>query len=168
MIFDPNMTSPSGACSIQRSGFSVPRRGSEPKAADPVPQDRPRVLLVEDEDDLRVLLSKVISKRLSASVVSAVDGLDGVRQLRDHDFELIISDVRMPRLSGVALWNWTRANRPDLARRFLFITGDPGSDENRQALRESRRTVLNKPFSLAEFEMHCKRILGLVPLEQSA
>lgn len=120
---------------------------------------QPRVLLVEDEDDLRFLLRRVLEKRLGADVIMAVDGLDGVRHLRDKEFSLIVSDVQMPRLNGVAFWDWTRTNRPEQAERFLFITGDPGSTENHRRLRESQRTVLAKPFGLDDFETQCRRIL---------
>lgn len=120
---------------------------------------QPQVLLVEDEDDLRLLLRRVLEKRFGAKVTMAVDGLDGVRHLRDKEFDLIVSDVQMPRLNGVAFWDWTRTNRPAQAQRFFFITGDPGSEENHRRLEESQRTVLAKPFSLDAFETQCRRVL---------
>ncbi|MEM1059983.1 MAG: response regulator [Verrucomicrobiota bacterium] len=160
MIFDPNATEPGGQRFDRNNENSFPviserlSPGSDLNAG-----ERPRVLLVEDEDDLRVLLGRVLVKRLCADVTLAVDGLDGVRRLRDREYELIVSDVRMPRLSGAALFDWTRTNRPDQAERFLFITGDPGSDENIAMLKSSGRTVLRKPILLADFERHCRRLL---------
>lgn len=140
------------------SGYYV--RPAYLKETGALPQmEKPQVLLVEDEDDLRLLLRRVLEKRLGASVVMAVDGLDGVRHLRDKEFSLIVSDVQMPRLSGVAFWDWTRTNRPAQAERFLFITGDPGSEENYRRLQESQRTVLAKPFGLDDFETQCRRVL---------
>ena len=72
-------------------------------------------------------------------------GLAGLEALRARDFDLIVSDLRMPDLDGRGLWERAEGLKPGLSRRFLFITGDTLSPLARDFLVDGARPHLEKP-----------------------
>jgi CheY-like chemotaxis protein len=75
------------------------------------PEARPRLLFVDDEPAMRALASAVLAGR-GYDVVTAKDGLDALRLLADPLPDLVISDLRMPRMSGFELLEIVRERFP--------------------------------------------------------
>jgi CheY-like chemotaxis protein len=111
-----------------------------------VPSREPSVniLLVEDTDNLRILLHRVLEGN-GFSVLPAADGAEALRLCQQHDgtIDLVVSDIVMPQLNGLELEERIRAARPET--KFLFITG---FGDQFPELRE--RTILEKPFLPSE------------------
>src|SRR5438477_5941066 len=86
-----------------------------PDVAEPVQ----RVLLLEDRDDFReVLRDHLVSRRFQVTLVPS--GVEGLREIRNGAFDLIICDMMMPRMGGeMFYWAVTRI-RPATAQRFIF------------------------------------------------
>ena len=63
------------------------------------------------------------------------------------DYDLIVSDLRMPGIDGPQLYAWIKAERPDLAERVAFATGDTLGMAAARFLSEAKRPVLEKPFT---------------------
>jgi CheY-like chemotaxis protein len=103
-----------------------------------------RLLVVEDNsviaDAIRYMLDD------ACEMVYAADG-DAARDIltSDDSFDAVLCDVRMPRLGGLGLLSWARAERPALVRRLVFMT----QDRTLPAAREiaSSHRVLAKPFT---------------------
>jgi CheY-like chemotaxis protein len=112
----------------------------------------PSVLLVDDEEGVRVAMRRYMT-RLGWTVSEAADGecaralLDPARGLT---FDLVICDLRMPRLSGPELFRWLASNRPDAAQRLVFSSGDLHAPESMEFLSQAQRPVLPKPFELSD------------------
>ena len=139
---------------------------SEPRPAAPAatPSDavRPRALLVDDEPVIRQALRRFFV-RLGWDVDEAEDGTEALRHLLGdgataREYAVIISDLRMPGISGIELHARLAAARPELLDRLILSTGDSVSSEAADFLRHSSCPVLNKPFELAELRAMLARV----------
>jgi two-component system NtrC family sensor kinase len=63
-----------------------------------------------------------------------------------HNYDAIVSDIRMPDVDGPALFRWIEAERPQLASRVIFLTGDMLGPAAVRFLAECGRPVIEKPF----------------------
>ena len=72
--------------------------------------------------------------KLGCQIDKALDSSKAIERIGKTDYDLIISDVQMPTLDGFGLLERVKTNQPDLASRFIFITGDAGSIELNQKL----------------------------------
>jgi C4-dicarboxylate-specific signal transduction histidine kinase len=131
-------------------------------AASPAPSsdeiDRRLVLVVDDEPDLRRLAGKVL-RRLGVEVVEAGTAAAAREVLQQRNVHVVVSDVRMPGESGVALFRWIEQEQPELAGRFLFVTGDADAQELGNIPDEHPHALLLKPFTLSDLT---ERVLGML------
>lgn len=107
-----------------------------------------RILVVDDDDSLRELLSAVLS-HAGRAVDTARNGIEAVELLSQNHYDLILSDLRMPGLDGPALYDALRAMRPTTPiPRVIFMTGNVGGGDYADFLRGTTEPMLEKPFSL--------------------
>ena len=106
-----------------------------------------RVLVVDDDPALRALLCEIL-QRLGLSAAAAADGGEGAELFeRDPTFDLVITDLLMPRLSGWDLIQRLRAANPAIP--IILLAGNLGSDDMERARRSGVRT-LRKPVQIPE------------------
>ncbi len=106
------------------------------------------VLVVEDEREVREWLLTLL--RTNGAVVhSSENGKEAIEQARANDYDLIISDLKMPEMDGFKVGEWLREHRPEQFRRFMLITGSIDS-EVVEFSRNFGCRVLQKPFSQNE------------------
>jgi CheY-like chemotaxis protein len=106
-----------------------------------------RVLLLEDRNDFREVLSDHLVSRLF-QVTSVPSGVEGLREIREGAFDLIICDMMMPGIGGeMFYWAVTRM-RPATAQRFIFFTGHRNNPAIEFFFQRVNATVLIKPFPL--------------------
>jgi two-component system, NtrC family, sensor kinase len=110
-----------------------------------------KVLVVDDEVDILELVSKILVRQ-GYGVQTALDGESALRFMAAGRFDLIISDWKMPGLSGQQLFERLLATDPDATKRMVFMTGDVLSEKTEKFLREHGKTCLPKPFSVADFQ----------------
>lgn len=103
------------------------------------------ILVVDDEEPVITLISEILSMG-GYNVTPAFNGAEALACTQKRDFDLIISDVRMPAVGGPAFYEILQGERPDLLGRVLFVTGDTVSLSTRQFLAGTQRPVLAKPF----------------------
>jgi CheY-like chemotaxis protein len=118
-----------------------------------------KVLLMEDDAAQRDLVSHVLEP-LGFEVHGAETGECGIRAIQDQDFQAILVDLRMPKLSGEFVIQWILANRPRLRERVLVITGDlmsPGLDA---FLSTVEVPMLAKPYLLDDLIKAVRKIVG--------
>lgn len=113
---------------------------------------RRRALLVDDEPVIRQALRRWF-QRSGWSVDEAEDGRAALARLIPGDpdvptYDVIVTDLRMPGVSGMELYTRLERERPDLARRVIFSTGDTLSPDAAAFLERTSCPVLHKPFAL--------------------
>jgi len=116
-----------------------------PVRAPAVKPDARRILVIDDEPDVAELVASILETE-GHQIEIALGGLAGLEALGRNDYDLIISDLRMPDLDGRSLWERADALKPGLSRRFLFLTGDTLSPMAREFLVDGARPHLEKPI----------------------
>ena len=128
---------------------------------EPTPPRR-RALLVDDEPVIRFALRRFF-QRQGWAVDEAEDGYAALALLLDRDvsaetYDVVITDLRMPGLSGIELHARIERERPELLRKLILSTGDAVSPEAAAFLRRAACPVLSKPFELAELRAIVERV----------
>jgi PAS domain S-box-containing protein len=107
------------------------------------------VLIVEDERALATALIEALSDA-GLEVKHAGDGEEALACLRNGTYDVVICDLKMPRVDGMTLYRAIAAATPELARRVIFVTGDVAGTDAERFLEESGCRWLAKPFRLSE------------------
>jgi len=107
------------------------------------------ILVVEDETALAAAVGDAL--RDAGYVVNrAADGEEALSRVMAGRFDLVICDLKMPRLDGPSFFKALSAVSPELSRRVIFVTGDLAETDAEQFLEESGCRWLAKPFRLAD------------------
>jgi signal transduction histidine kinase/ActR/RegA family two-component response regulator len=107
------------------------------------------ILVIDDEASIREVLF-ILLRRDGHDVETVADGLAALERLAERDFDLIMTDVRMPGVDGIEFFNRVRAWNPAVAARIIFTTGDIVNPTTRDFLASVPNLHLQKPFSLAD------------------
>lgn len=146
----------------------IPLAQARRAAAPPAIEERRRMregrkaLIIDDEAPVRNPIRRFLERR-GWMVEEAEDGVLGLARLLAEDglgFDLILSDLKMPGLSGLDLHDRLVGERPELVARLVFITGDVVSTDVAAFLQKTARPVLEKPFELSELEIVVERVVG--------
>jgi two-component system cell cycle response regulator CpdR len=110
-----------------------------------------RILLAEDEEALRAFITRALLQD-GHDVVATADGGEALDVLtRDHGrFDLLLTDIRMPVMDGIALALAAARDHPDLV--ILLMTGYADQRERAHGLDALIHDVIAKPFSLADIK----------------
>jgi two-component system NtrC family sensor kinase len=104
-----------------------------------------RILVVEDEPDAREVLTFML--RLDDHNVNSVDnGRDALEALAGHSYDVILTDFRMPEMTGEDLYRRIERGWPHLAPRVVFVTADPAPGFQTQ-YGGAPVPVLTKPYT---------------------
>jgi hypothetical protein len=117
-----------------------------------------KALVVDDETFLLECLVDALTA-WGMTVTSCARGDEAVQRLEAESFDVIVSDIRMPGLSGTDLYDWLLAQRPAMARRILYTTGDSFDAKTREFLELSQVPYLGKPFDLAQLKQSLEQLL---------
>jgi PAS domain S-box-containing protein len=116
-----------------------------------------RVLVVDDQEEIVNLLEDVL-RASGYRVVKAQSGPDALRQLREASFDLMITDLGMPGMSGWELARETRKMAPDT--RVLLLTGWAATLDPEEIRRNGVQATLKKPFEMDEILRAVRDLLG--------
>ena len=116
------------------------------------------VLVVEDEAALGNAVTDAL-RDAGYLVEHASDGEEALALIGAQAFDVVICDLKMPRLDGKALYRTLAAAAPGLARRMIFVTGDVAGTEVEAFLEQSGCRWLAKPFRLAELLRTVQEVL---------
>jgi signal transduction histidine kinase/CheY-like chemotaxis protein len=129
----------------------VPAAGEEArKAGFPSPPPAPRrarILVVDDEPLVGTVLRRTLSEHEVTVVQSARAALE--RLGAGERYDVVLSDLLMPEMSGMELYREVAARDPDLARRFVFLTGGAFTPAARAFLEQEQVEWVEKPFEAA-------------------
>jgi CheY-like chemotaxis protein len=136
---------------------ATPKLSSQPVLANPYGQ-RASVLVVDDEEFVRQFMQEALRTCFNCRVEGVADGVEASEKLRQGSYDLVISDIRMPRMDGLQLRDWIAGNRPDLMDKLVFVTGHAGLNFDQQ-LGAMNVPVIRKPFTLDAIVAICRPIL---------
>jgi CheY-like chemotaxis protein len=108
-----------------------------------------RILVVDDEPIIAQLIADVLGSE-GYDVDTAPDGRVALDCVDRVAYDLILSDLRMPELDGLGFFRELEERRPDLARRFVFITGTSEHTDYQDLIEDVAAPVLTKPFDMDE------------------
>jgi CheY-like chemotaxis protein len=117
------------------------------------------VLLVEDERALATAVGDALTEA-GLRVDYASDGEEALARVRQHSYDAIICDLKMPRVDGMTLYRAIAAVAPALSRRIIFVTGDVADAGAGRFLEESGCRWLAKPFRLGDLLRAVRETVG--------
>jgi two-component system NtrC family sensor kinase len=119
---------------------------------------RKRALVVEDEPAIGLLCQRVLSaSSFDVDVVS--DGIEAKKVAEKKSYDLCISDVRLPGMTGIELYEHWQATKNPIAQRVVFITGDTMNNYIRDFLKKTDRPSVMKPFGPGELMAAVRKAL---------
>lgn len=134
---------------------------STPPAPTPAPVTRTgagaRVLVIDDEPGVGRALRRIL-RRYETTI--AVTGREARALLRDENFAVVFCDLALPDVDGLELYREVSARRPDLGRRFIFLTGGVLSKDQEATVAATGQPVVEKPFDLAGIRTLVERVAG--------
>ena len=118
------------------------------------------VLVVDDEEYITNLVQELLRHRLGWRVESLHDVRQAIKRLEQQEFDLLITDLRMPNLDGFTLISWVRDSCPSMKNKVLVITGDSGSHSSDHELQSLGVPTLMKPFTPDQLVSHCWNLMS--------
>jgi PAS domain S-box-containing protein len=132
----------------------LPIGSGEEAAAAPTDAGAPsadggRVLVVDDEPEVAETLAEIL-ENAGWRIDTAESGQAALERILAKDYDIVLSDIRMPNLGGLELYRRLKQLKPGLAERFIVVTGDTLSGAVRAFLEETGLPCIEKPFVPAE------------------
>jgi two-component system, cell cycle sensor histidine kinase and response regulator CckA len=120
----------------------------------PLGAEGQRILVLDDEP----LIGDFLVGALEGNLVDVtVDGTEALKRAVDGNYDLVLCDLRMPRMSGIEFYNELGRRRPDLIKAFVLMTGAAVDEELARFLATDKVPVLRKPFDMGELKQVVSR-----------
>jgi len=123
------------------------------------------ILIIDDEPEVAQMLADILTAQ-GHCVTTADSGERALGLLEGRQFDIILSDVRMPKLDGPSLYATLERRAPELLRRTAFVSGDTLSPSARVFLKRVQRPFIEKPFTLEEVRQLIAEVLEGSPIKQ--
>ncbi|MDA9981815.1 ATP-binding protein [Gammaproteobacteria bacterium] len=111
-----------------------------------------RVLVVDDESELLDTMIEEV-ERLGFSAVGCANVVAALDALSAEEFDLVLTDIRMPGTDGPALYEEVCANKPNYRYRFIFVTGDSLNKRANDFIDRTKALCVRKPFEMKDLKM---------------
>src|ERR1051325_4462805 len=123
---------------------------------------KPRILVVDDEESIREFLDIMLRKE-GYEVTCVEDGQRAIDMLKKKSFDLIISDLQMPNVTGIELLKHVKETQPDLL--FMMITAFGTTESAVEAMKVGAYDYITKPFKIDEVRINISNALTSRTLE---
>jgi signal transduction histidine kinase len=133
----------------------------DPVPAQPLP-DVPRgtrALVIEDEEALGEAVAGALTDA-GFRVDRAANGAEALTKIREHAYDVVICDLKMPKVDGMTFYREVSAAMPQIVRRLIFVTGDVAGTEAERFLEECGCRWLAKPFRLRDLVKTARETLA--------
>jgi len=117
-----------------------------------------RILLIDDEELSRKALYEFLSSHLGHQVTSCSDGMEAIKYYNENPYPMVISDIRMPDLSGVDVLSHIKNSSQGKLTDVVLITGYGSMESAIQALRAGAYDYLLKPIDIEELATVVERV----------
>ena len=148
-------------CRVALPAASPPAAAASSPSHERTPTRTPRrlsVLVVDDEPSLLRTLGNLVAVEHDVTCTSSGD--EAIALVLSGTFDVVLCDVMMPKTSGIDVFDAIRRDRPDLARRVVFMTGGAFTPAARQFLASVPNRKLEKPFTYEELEATFADVVG--------
>jgi DNA-binding NtrC family response regulator len=115
------------------------------------------ILVIEDDLDVLSMIVKHLEHQ-GFNVLTAKDGMEGLKKLKAGGYDLVITDIVMPYVSGTGLVTALKESKPEIP--VIAITGY-GEEPEAVATEKRANLVLSKPVKMSELKDHIYRLLSL-------
>lgn len=130
-----------------------------PEDSSPAPKPRARILIVDDDP----LISELVVDMLAMDgyeVDTAPNGMDALDKLQNQRYDLIVTDLHMPKLDGSGFYRELIERRLHPSKKIIFLTGTTGGSEEHRFVQESGLPLLLKPFNVIEMIELVRNVLN--------
>lgn len=117
----------------------------------------PKILIVDDEEDIEKSLTKLISRRFICDIDRAMNGWETLEKLKKDNFDLIILDLKMPGLNGIDVIKETIKFTPET--KILVVSSYDSHEIAAEALKAGATDFIHKPQTIEAIELKIKNIL---------
>lgn len=125
-----------------------------------------KILIVEDEKAISGVLQSILSNELpDYEFIIAEDGLEGLKHIEKDDFALVVSDIKMPKVSGTELLKQALQLKPDIT--FVMISGHADIDTAVDCLKDGAYDFISKPIDINRLITSVKNALDKRNLQKS-
>ncbi len=125
-------------------------------------ESKRRILVVEDEKSMREVL-KILLEEEGYDVLSASDGLEGIALLREQTFDLVITDIKMPRADGFDVLRAAHESTPQTM--VIVITAFGTTESAIEAMKLGAYAYIHKPFKIDEIRIVVKKAIERLTLD---
>ncbi len=120
-----------------------------------------KVLVVEDSPTMRQLIAFALKRIRGFQIVEANDGVDGLKKLSAHKFDLIVTDINMPIMDGLKLVSMVR-NDPNYKETPIIVVTTEGASEDRErALALGANEYITKPIQTMQILETVKKLMNV-------
>ena len=119
---------------------------------------RPKILIVDDEEDVVRSLSNFLFKKFNCHLEKAYSGTEALEKLKENAFDLVITDIKMPGLSGIDIIKESKGFSPKT--KFLAISAYDSHEVAQKALEAGAADFIPKPQAVEAVELKVKQILS--------
>jgi two-component system, chemotaxis family, chemotaxis protein CheY len=117
------------------------------------------ILTVDDSASIR-LTTRVALSNAGYTVTEAVDGMDGIDKLNAGQFDLIVTDLNMPKMDGLTMIRELRKMPAHMGVPVIFLTTESDNDLKQQAKAAGATGWLTKPFDPESLVKIVRKVLG--------
>jgi PAS domain S-box-containing protein len=139
-------------------GMKEPEAELPPGLGDTLAGEPAAILVVDDEEPVAELLGETLGS-IGCKATICTDASKALELLQVKQFELVITDIRMPNMDGREFFNEAVRRQPELTRRFILFTGDVVNSETQAFLTTANVPYLTKPFELDRVKRLVREIL---------
>jgi CheY-like chemotaxis protein len=105
-----------------------------------------KVLVIEDEPVISRICQRVLTSE-GYDVDTAMNGLVAMQLVHEKNYDLFLSDIKIPLMGGIEFYNHLKKEHPEMAEKIIFSSGDILSGNTDEFLKEANRPFLPKPFT---------------------
>jgi len=107
------------------------------------------ILIIDDEETLVTLMKEILLIDNKWNIDTTTSGLEAIKMIDNNNYSLIISDIQMPEVSGMDIYNFM--NKRGITDKLIMVTANPYINEIADFLKKNKIKYLKKPFELMEF-----------------
>lgn len=123
-----------------------------------------KILVIDDELDMLMLLKMLIEDNTSYEVVTTNSPTEAIRILKENHYDLIITDLKMPGMDGIELFDEFKEIKPDVPVIIITAYGSPETAD--EAMKKGVADFITKPFRKDSILFTINRVLELAQVRK--